>query len=159
MKTAVTKTKLSVITLISIFMLSACGGGSSDSGSGETEAGSSIPEAFIGVYNGTINLRASAAGLTARESYPITITVTADGQLRFDGDEPNETATVGVTNDGRFSGQIPVDEEDCSGTVTFSGQINAAGTNASGDLEGEGRCTVSGTTLDVDLSGDFSANK
>lgn len=140
-------------------VLSACGGGSSDSGGGETAPGSNIPEAFLGVYQGTINLRASAAGLSATESFPITITVTADGQLRFDGDEPNETATVGLTNDGRFSGSIPVDEEECTGTVTFTGQINSAGTNASGELEGEGECDINGTNVDVELGGDFSADK
>lgn len=148
-----------VFAVTALLLLSACGGGSSDSGGGETEAGTNIPAAFVGVYQGTINLRASAAGVSVSESYPITITVTEDGQLRFDGDEPEETATVGLTNDGRFSGDIPVDEEECTGTVTFSGQINAAGTNASGDLEGEGTCDVSGVNVSVELDGDFSANK
>lgn len=150
---------LSVFTIAALLILSACGSGDSDSGGGETEAGSNIPAVFVGTYQGTINLRASAAGLTVNESYPITITVMADGQLRFDGDEPDETFTVGVGNDGSFRGELPVDEEDCTGTVTVNGQINAAGTNVSGDLDGDGECQVSGTNLNVDLSGDFSANK
>jgi len=148
-----------VLNVIMLLVLSGCGGGSSDSGGGPTAPGSNIPAAFVGTYQGTINLRASAAGLSVSDSFPITITVTADGMLRFDGDEPDETATVGVGNDGRFSGELPVDEDECTGTVTFTGQINAAGTNASGDVEGEGRCDVNGTTLDVELTGDFSANK
>lgn len=147
-----------IILALNILFLAACGGGGSSSG-GPTEPGSNIPAAFVGTYQGTLNLTASALGITQSESFPITITVTADGQLRFDGDEPDETFTVGVTNDGRFNGSLSINEQGCEGTVTIDGAINSAGTNASGSVDGDGSCTIDGVSVDVDLGGDFSANK
>jgi hypothetical protein len=83
--------------------------------------------------------------------------VQADGRIRFDGDDPDETFTVGVTDDGNFSGNIPINEDPCVGSVGVTGVVN--GTTASGTVQGEGSCRVNGLNLDVELTGDFSANK
>lgn len=116
-----------------------------------------IPANFVGTYTGSLNLVASALGIEERDSFPITITVTADGMLRFDGDDPDETVTVGVTNDGDFSASISITEDPCEGTISVTGTVN--GTTASGTVDGEGSCELSGLNVDVELSGDFSANK
>lgn len=137
----------------------ACGGGSSDSG-GQVEPttpGSSIPSNFFGKYTGTLNVSAEASGLSAKESYPITITVTEDGKVRFDGDEPDETFTVGLSNDGSFAGNLPINEDECNGTVGVTGKVD--GTTASGNVSGDGKCKVKGINIDVKLKGDFSATK
>ena len=155
MKQILIKTGLFVFFLL---FLTACGSGGSSSGGGEdTTAGDGIPANFIGVYTGVLNVEASAIGITERDSVAITITVNADGTIRFDGDDPDETFTVGLTNAGEFSGSLPIDQSDCVGTVAVTGQVD--GTTASGSLEGEGECRVSGVNLDVTLSGEFTATK
>ncbi len=150
--------KINLILIILLFV-TACGGGGSDSGGGveDSMAGDNLPANFIGVYIGLLNLEASAAGITERDSVEITITVNADGTIRFDGDDPDETFTVGITNSGQFSGNLPIDQDGCVGTVAVTGQVD--GTTASGSLEGEGECRISGLDLDVTLRGDFNATK
>ena len=145
--------------LILIFTLTACGGGGSSSG-GEvqvTPPGQSLPPEFVGVYRGTLNVRAEALGISESDSFPITITVSEDGTIRFDGDDPDEAFTVGIANDGQFSGSLTITEDECSGTISVTGQVN--GTTASGDVQGDGQCSDGNITVDVTLTGDFSATK
>lgn len=148
-----------ILFAISLLFLSACGSSDSDSGGmvEPTLPGTSIPANFAGTYTGTLNVRASALGLTESDSFPITITVTSDGMVRFDGDDPEETFTVGLTNTGAFSGNLPINEDECTGSVGTEGSVD--GNNASGTLSGSGTCTVNGLTVDVTLEGDFSATK
>jgi len=122
-----------------------------------TLPGTNVPANFAGVYNGTLNLSASALGLTETDSFPITITVTDDAMVRFDGDSPEETFTVGLENGGAFRGTLPINEDECSGTVSIEGSVN--GTTASGTLSGSGSCNIDGTNVSVTLSGDFSASR
>lgn len=150
--------KIFAIVSLSLFLLS-CGSGGSDSGgmSEPTLPGTDVPASFVGVYSGTLNLSASALGLTESDSFPITITVTEDGLLRFDGDSPEETFTVGLENGGAFRGSLNINEEECTGSAAVSGTVD--GTTASGTLSGDGECRFDGANVDVSLSGDFSASR
>ncbi len=147
----------SVIVIIAL--VSACGSGGSSSGAGvePTQPGQNIPQNFIGVYQGQVNLRLEAIGLSETDSFPITITVFADGTVRFDGDDPDESFTVGLTNAGDFAGNLSISEDECSGQLAVTGQVD--GSTASGVVEGEGECRIQGLDLDVELSGDFNATK
>ncbi len=148
-----------LLVLFSFVFLAACGGGGSDSGGMviPTLPGTNVPASFAGVYTGTLNLEASALGITERESYPITVTVTDNAMVRFDID--GDSVTVGLANDGEFRANLPVppNSADCTGTIGIEGSVD--GTTASGTLSGEGRCNISGLTADVTLSGDFSATR
>ena len=156
-KQSISAYKLNFI-MIALAMLAACGGGDSSSGAVEaTLPGSNTPASFVGVYTGTLNLRAEALGLTETDSVAITITVLSNGTIRFDGDDEDETFTVGVTDNGNFSGNIEINEDPCVGTVGVTGVVN--GTTASGTVQGQGTCISNGLSIDVDLTGDFSANK
>ena len=148
------------IVVLSAFLFS-CGSGDSDSGGMATPTlpGTDVPANFAGVYNGTLNVTASALGITESDSFPISVTVTDDAMVRFDGDSPEETFTVALENGGAFRGVLPIDEDECTGTVNVSGTIDSSGTTASGTVEGSGRCIISGTTIDVELMGDFSATR
>jgi len=155
---SVLKMKKIIISLFSLILV-ACGGGGSDSGgmSEPTLPGTNVPESFVGVYSGTLNVSASALGLTETDSFPITVTVTNDAMVRFDGDSPEETFTVGIENGGVFRGTLNINEDECTGAVNVEGTVN--GSVASGSLSGEGRCSLNGTNVSVTLSGDFSANR
>ena len=85
------------------------------------------------------------------------ITVNEDGTLRFDGDDPEETFTVGLQNDGVFQGNLPLDQMGCTGNVGVTGQVD--GTNVTGDIDGSGECDIDGLNVDVELEGDFSATR
>lgn len=147
-----------LVSAVFLFLV-ACDDGDSDSGANvETTApGDMFPASFAGVYSGNLNLTASAAGITQSDSFPITITVNEDATIRFDGDDPDETFTVGVQNDGTFSGSLSINEDPCSGTVSVTGRVD--GTNASGNVSGSGNCTQAAVSVDVELSGDFTATK
>jgi len=146
-----------LLVLFFVVAISACGGGDSDSGDmlEATLPGTNVPISFVGTYEGTLNITASAAGTTISDSFPITVTVNDDATIRFDGDDPDETFTVGLQNDGVFQGSLPLDQSGCSGNVGVSGVVD--GTNVTGTLEGMGECDVSGVSLGVELTGDFSA--
>lgn len=147
-----------IILCFCLLLIAACGGGDSSSGAGDTtNPGDSIPANFVGTYNGTLNLTASAVGLTESDSFPIMVTVMSDGTVRFDGDDPDETFTAGITNAGEFSGGIEVTEDECSGSLSVTGRVD--GSVASGSVTGDGQCTVNGVNISVTLRGDFSANK
>jgi len=149
---------LSLWHIILFATLTACSGGGSDSGG---PAGS-FPAAFVGVYQGTLNVTVSAAGISQSDSAPITITVTPDAQLQFSSSETDETFSVGVTNDGSFNLNIDfvVDGLECTNmALDAAGQINAAGTSISADVTGQATCTVEGITLDVELSGELLASR
>jgi len=142
------------------FTISACDSGDSDSGAmvEPTLPGTNVPASFVGVYTGNLTVTAQALSLSETDTFPITVTVTQDAMVRFDGDDPDETFTVGLANDGRFAGNLPVDViEECTGNLSVEGRID--GTTASGDANGEGRCRVSGINIDVTLSGNFSATR
>lgn len=147
-----------IIVCLSVFLF-ACGGSDSSSGGGveNSQPGMNLPANFVGVYMGTITLTASAAGLSETDTFSITITVFANGTVRFDGDDPEETFTVGITDAGEFSGNIDINEDECQGTVAVVGQVD--GTNATGTVQGDGECEVSGLDIDVELSGTFTATK
>lgn len=148
-----------IILLVSILFISACSSSDSDSG-GMVEAtlpGTSIPANFVGTYKGTLNVTVSALGLSERDSFPITVTVSSDGMIRFDGDEPDETFTAGLSNSGTFSGNLPISDDDCSATLSTVGMVD--GTTASGTVSGDGQCTIDRVTVDVRLEGDFNATK
>lgn len=148
-----------ILIAFGFLILSACSSGGSDSGGmvEPTLPSTGIPANFAGTYTGTLNVTASALGVTERDSFPITITVTQDGMVRFDGDSPDETFTVGLTNNGSFSGNLPINEDECTGSVGTQGSVN--GSIAMGTVSGSGTCRISGLTVDVTLEGDFSANK
>lgn len=147
------------VVVFTVSLMTGCGGGSSSSGAAvaSTVPGQNLPAEFVGVYRGTLNLRAEASGLSESDSFPITITVFEDGTIRFDGDEPDETFTAGVTDAGDFAGNINVNESDCSGLLAVTGRLD--GSTASGTVQGEGMCLIGGINLDVELSGDFNATK
>lgn len=162
MKKSGSNTIRQAINVISLFLialsLGACGGGGSSSGGVEaTLPGSNTPSSFIGTYTGVLNLTAEALGVKESRSVPITITVQDDGTIRFDGDDADETFTVGVTDGGNFSGNININEDPCEGVAGVTGTVN--GMTASGTVEGSGTCVENGLKINVDLSGDFSANK
>jgi hypothetical protein len=147
-----------IIVSFCLLFIAACGGGDSSSGAGDsTNPGQNIPANFVGIYTGVLNLTASAVGLTQSDSFPITVTVLANGTVRFDGDDPDETFTVGITNSGDFSGTILIVEDECSGTLSVTGKVD--GSQASGDVTGEGECTVNVVNLSATLRGDFNASK
>ena len=150
---------LNVVSILLIALgLAACGGGGSSSGAVEaTLPGSNTPSSFVGVYTGQLNVTAQALGVSETESVPITITVQADGTIRFDGDDADETFTVGVTDNGNFSGNININEDPCKGMVGVTGVVN--GVTANGTVQGSGTCVENGLTINVDLSGDFLASK
>ena len=146
------------LLVFSLMFVAACDSGDSDSGGmADTIPGTDIPASFVGVYTGTLNVTAQALSVTQRDSFPITITVTNDAMVRFDGDSPDETFTVGLTNTGAFSGNLPINDDVCNGTVNVQGTVD--GTNASGTLSGDGRCVTAGLDVDVTLTGDFQATR
>lgn len=146
-----------IIFVLSLLVLSACGGGGSDSGGTAASPGPAPLASLVGVYNGSATLTASAAGISETDTFPITITVTEDAMVRFDGDEPDETFTVPLSDTGAFSGSLTINEAECSGSVMLNGSVD--GTTAAGTISGAGQCIVSGASFDVDLTGDFSASR
>lgn len=145
------------LVFISIFIAS-CGGNSTTGAQvDESVAGMMIPANFVGVYTGTLSVTAEAAGITESDTFVITVTVTADGMIRFDGDDPDETFTVGLMDDGSFSGNLFIDEDPCEGTVGAVGVVD--GTTVTGTVTGEGVCEEGVIEIDVDLDGTFSASK
>lgn len=148
-----------IFILLASCLLVACGSGGSDSGgmTDDTLPGTNVPASFAGLYTGTATVEATALGISESDSFPINITVTEDAMVRFDGDDPEETFTVGLANDGAFSGSLPINEDPCTGTVTVTGSVD--GTNASGDVSGSGRCLINGLDVDVTLEGTFSASR
>ena len=147
-----------LLVFVSCFLI-ACRGGSSDSGGmvEPTLPGTNIPANFVGTYTGTLTVTASALGITETDSIPITVTVTSDGMVRFAGDDADEVFTVGLGNDGTFSGNLPINEDPCSGSASVTGSVD--GTTASGSISGSGTCDVSGLEVDVTLEGSFSASR
>jgi len=147
-----------IILSLSFLLIAACGGGSSSSGGVEESApGQNLPANFVGTYLGMLRVTAEAAGVSESDSFEITITVFANGTVRFDGDDPDETFTVGIADDGSFSGNVDIDEDECSGSIGVTGSVD--GTTASGTVEGDGECEISGITVSVELRGDFTATK
>ena len=148
-----------ILILFTSCFLVACGGSGSDSGgmADDTLPGTNVPASFAGLYVGTATVEATALGLSESDSFPINITVTEDAMVRFDGDDPEETFTVGLANDGAFSGSLPINEDPCTGTVTVTGSVD--GTTASGEISGDGRCLINGLDVEVMLDGTFNASR
>lgn len=150
---------IKLLSIISVLFLAACGDNDSSSG-GEVDVtipGDMLPANFIGTYTGTLNLRASAAGISQADTVPITVTVMANGTVRFSTDDPDEAFTVGINNQGSFSGVADIVEDPCQGTINVAGSVN--GSVANGTVQGDGSCNQGGLNVDVELSGDFTANK
>lgn len=148
------------ITILLITLVAGCDLGDSSSGADQVEnsmMGDMIPAEFVGVYIGTVDIRAEASGISESDSFPITITVTADGNIRFDGDDPDETFTVGLENDGTFSGNLRIEEDDVEGVLGVTGRVD--GVTASGDIVGEGTVDTGVVDLAVEVTGSFTANK
>lgn len=118
-----------------------------------TPAGQNIPSNFVGVYRGTINASIRGLGLSESGSFPITVTVMEDGTVRFDGDDPDETFTTGISDAGNFSGSLQQSEDSCSGNLNGIGQVD--GTNATGTVE----CEQGLIKIEAQLDGDFLATK
>ena len=149
-----------LLLVVFVLILSACGSdGDTDSGSSAdaTLPGTNVPVSFVGVYQGTLNLTASALGASISDTFPITITVNDDSTVRFDGDDPDETFTVGLQDDGVFQGNLSIDQDQCVGSLVVNGQVD--GTTVTGDVSGTGSCDVDGVNADVDLTGDFNATR
>lgn len=146
-----------ILVLFSFLILAACDKSDSDSGgmADDTLPGTNVPSSFVGTYTGVLNVTASAAGITRSDSFPITVTVNNDATITITGDSPEETSTTGLQNDGSFVGNLPVNEDDCSGSVDYTGRVD--GTNVSGTVSGSGDCQVGGLDVSVSLTGDFSA--
>jgi hypothetical protein len=140
-------------------LLIACSGGSSDSGGmvDSTLPGTNVPSSFVGTYTGNLSVTFSALGISQTESIPIIITVTSDGMVSFAGDDADQVFTVGIGNNGVFAGNLPINEDPCSGSVGVTGTVD--GSNASGSVSGNGSCSVSGVEIDVTLEGTFSATR
>lgn len=147
------------ILFLATLTLVGCGGGDSDSGAmvEPTLPGTNVPASFVGTYQGDLTVTAEALNLSETDTFPITITVTEDAMVRFEGDGPDETFTVGLQNDGAFAGILPIDVDECSGSLSTTGRVD--GTTVSGEVSGDGRCDVSGVTLDVTLMGTFTASR
>jgi len=143
----------------SLIVLVACGSGGSSSGVDPTMPGQNLPPIFVGVYTGTLNATIKGAGITDSDTFQITITVFADGTIRFDGDDPDETFTVGITDAGDFAGNLEAEDfnDDCTGTVGVTGNVD--GTTATGTIEGDGECDVAGLDIGVEVTGTFTATK
>lgn len=148
-----------LIIALAFIALTACGGGGSDSGSAAevTLTSDAFPARFVGIYTGVVNFTATATGLSESDSFPITVTVFADGRLRFDGDDPEETVTVVVDNNGQFVAAISIAEAPCTATFNVNGSVD--GVTAAGAVDGQGSCSQDGLTIDVVLTGDFSASR
>ena len=101
-----------VLLLIAILFLSACDLGDSDSGAmvEPTLPGTNVPASFAGTYTGTLDVTAEALGVSESDSFDITITVTDDAMVRFEGDDPDEVFVVGLANDGTFAGNLQIQD-------------------------------------------------
>ena len=144
------KTLASVFLFIVIALIQACSDGDTSVDSLPVSEGP-VPNDFVGTYVGTLSATARSGFLEESATNPITIIVSPDNTLRFQGDDPEEVFVTTIGSNGNFNGSIPVDVDDCSGTVDVSGNVD--GTVASGDLGGTGDCSG----LSVGVSGDFSA--
>lgn len=149
--------------LIALFavVLSACGGGGSDSGSmvEPTIAGTNIPAIFVGTYRGTANITVEASILNESDTVEITIIVTDDGMVVLQDDDQDELFRVGLEDSGAFRGNYSVSEivEECTGNIAVVGTVD--GTTASGTLSGEGECEDGILSVSATLTGDFTATK
>lgn len=112
-----------------------------------------VPNNFVGVYRGTLSAEAKAGPITESTKDVITITVTEDNRITFQGDDPEETFTTGIGANGNFNGELPVRSGNCEGTVQVAGTVD--GTTASGEIGGKGKCD----SVDVGVSGNFFARK
>ncbi len=148
------------ILLVACFLTS-CGGGSSSSGGvEETAAGDMLPEAFVGVYTGTLSYEAELDGpisLSDSGTEAIVITVNANGTIVIEVD--GETVSTGITNQGDFAANLQVESfvEECEGVVGAEGSVD--GTTASGTFSGEADCEEGVLSASAELTGSFTATK
>jgi len=144
---------LSSICLIVVFgLLQACSKGDTSVDSRPVTDGP-VPSEFVGTYVGTLTATAKSGPLDRSTTDTITITVSSDNTLRFQGDDPEEVFVTTVGANGNFNGSLPIDLDDCSGTINVSGNVN--GTVATGELGGTGKCN----SVSVGVSGNFNATK
>jgi len=143
-----------ILLLAATLGLAACDSGDSDSGATvePTQAGNSIPTAFLGIYRGTINITLDAGIAKESDSFPIVFEVKSNGIVTVTVDD-EAPENFPINNQGRFSGQASIDEEGCSATLGFTGNTN--GTRVTGTVVGEGRCEG----ISVEADGNFTATK
>lgn len=150
--------RVKILLLIVAFGLTACGGGSSGSGASvePTQAGNSLPENFLGIYRGVLNLTLSTLIVSESGSFPIVLEVMSNGMVSVTIDD-EDPEMFPINNEGRFSGQASFADEDCEAFLGVSGSVNGA--TASGTINGEGSCALGSDRLDIEAEGDFSASK
>ena len=129
-----------------VFILAACGGGSSTSD--ETRAAENN---FVGTQS--ITLSNGEISITETDNFTLMI----EGQVVtvIDADF-NATGTLNSQNQFVISSPIFSTTSEgitCSGSITYNGQIT--GSNTAGAIQGEFNC--SGVVFDV--TGEFSANR
>ena len=146
------KALISITLFSALSLLQACSNGDTSVDSLPVSDGP-VPNNLVGTYVGTLSATARSGFLEESSTAPITIIVSPDNTLRFEGDDPEEVFVTTVGANGNFNGSIPIDVDDCSGTVDVSGNVD--GTVASGDLGGTGDCSG----LSVGVSGDFNATR
>lgn len=147
---------MKVIVSFSLFimfgLLQACGNGDTSVESRPVTEGD-VPSEYVGTYVGTLSARAKSGALERSTSDTVTIIVSDDNRLRFQGDDPDEVFVTTVGANGNFNGSLPINYGDCSGSVQVSGNVN--GVVAAGEIGGEGECEG----IKVGLDGEFNARK
>lgn len=137
-----------------VLFLASCDDGDSSSGGGEDSVDL---DSFVGVYVGSLTATASAAGLSQVDTFDITVTVFDDNTVRFQGDDPDETFTTDLNDDGSFAEDLSIVIDECEGTVETEGIFD--GDMVSGSVEGDGVCSDGELEVDIELEGTFSATR
>jgi hypothetical protein len=158
--------KHATLALVTLFFITACGGGSSsDSGGGsstQAETGSSTESTSSGsqsaptTYTGSVSVVLTAQGFppVPAES-PLTVVIEGDTvTLTVEGESVTTTL-----NGNAFTAPIPVPEGgsviSCTGTAVADGTVS--GNTVSGTVSGSGSCSDGSQEIPVSLSGSFNA--
>ncbi|MDJ0955914.1 MAG: hypothetical protein QNI91_03595 [Arenicellales bacterium] len=136
-------------------LLTACGGGGSDSGAGSTSQ-------FVGIYNGNETLQVVIRGQTSpSQTFPLRIVIDGAGNVTVT--DVDGTQYKGTLNGTNFvaTGAIPsasVGNVTCSAVnVTYRGTI--AGNDITGSSNGTGTCTGPGGSANATIRGPFKVTK
>lgn len=146
------KTLASTSLIVLLLLLQSCSKGDTSVDS-RPETDGPVPSNFVGTYIGTLTATAKSGVLKRSTTDTVTITVSSDNTLRFQGDDPEEIFVTTVGANGNFNGSLPFDIDDCSGTIKVSGNVD--GSVATGELGGSGKCK----SVSVGVSGNFNAAK
>lgn len=140
------------LIIVSLSLLQSCSKGKTSVDSRPVTDGP-VPNNFVGTYVGTLSATAKSGALKKSTTDTVTITVSSDNTLRFQGDDPDEVFVTKVGQNGNFNGSLPINVSDCSGTIKVSGSVD--GSVAMGQLGGSGKCK----SISVGVSGNFNATK